>query len=76
MAKKTPIAPVLPAPDHLPEVLTSAQAAAFLTVSRNQLAVWRVRGVGPVWSRIGERRVAYRLADLRAFVAAGLQKGA
>ena len=73
MAKKTLTAPL---PNPLPENLSPRQSAVFLNLSVNQLANWRRRGEGPAWSRIGERRIVYRLEDLRAFVAAGLQKGA
>lgn len=73
MAKKTLAAPL---PTPLPENLSPRQSAVFLNLSVNQLAKWRHQGGGPAWSRIGERRIVYRLEDLRAFVASGLRKGA
>jgi hypothetical protein len=72
MAKK----PTTQLPADLPELLSPAQAAAFLTLSVAQLAAWRVKGMGPKFSRLGKRRLVYPLADLRAFVAENLGKGA
>lgn len=63
-------------PDPLPELLSPKQAAAFLTLSVAQLATWRVQGIGPKWSRVSPRRIAYRLEDLRSHVAENLSKGA
>ena len=79
VVKKTPAAvhpvPTPPAPTP-PEILRPAGAAQFLGVSRGKLAQWRREGIGPAWSRLGARVIAYRLEDLRAFVASGLRKGA
>ena len=51
------------------EFLTADEAAEFLSFSLIQLAEWRCRGGGPVFHKVG-RRIAYRVADLRAFMAA------
>ncbi len=51
------------------EFLTADEAAEFLSFSLIQLAEWRCKGGGPVFHKIG-RRVAYSVADLRAFMAA------
>lgn len=75
MVKKTPAA-VPTTPTSFPEVLRPAGAAQFLGISRGKLAQWRREGIGPAWSRLGARVIAYRLEDLRDFVAAGLRKGA
>ena len=58
------------------ELMSAPQAAAFLSVSKGLLALWRRRGTGPTWSRLGGRRIVYTRSGLLAFVAAGLQKGA
>jgi CII-binding regulator of phage lambda lysogenization HflD len=40
------------------------EAAAFLKSSRRQLQRWRQTGEGPVYHRMGKRRVVYYRADL------------
>ncbi len=51
-----------------PLVYTPAEAAAQLLTKPRTLERWRTNGTGPRYVRIG-RRVAYRPADLAAFVA-------
>ncbi|WP_431284947.1 helix-turn-helix transcriptional regulator [Humitalea sp. 24SJ18S-53] len=54
-----------------PETLLDEDATArFLSLSPRSLQRMRVEGGGPVFTRLGERRVAYRHADLVAWVAA------
>lgn len=36
-----------------PAALTAEEAAVYLGLSRQTLANWRVRGLGPVYSRLG-----------------------
>ena len=50
--------------------LTPEQAAKVLSVSVNTLSVWRSRGGGPEFFRIGRGRgaIRYRLSSLLAFV--------
>ena len=49
-------------------------AAAYLSVSVSYLNKLRVVGGGPVYSKIGARRVVYRVADLDAWLAATRRK--
>ena len=50
-------------------LLSTFEAAEFLGVPRETLAVWRMRKTGPRYSKIG-RHVKYRQADLDAWVEA------
>lgn len=57
------------------EYLTAKEAAEFIGFSKIQLDEWRCRQAGgPAFLKIG-RRVAYRVADLRAFMDAHLVQG-
>ena len=49
------------------EYLPVREAAEFLGLSKQQLDLWRIRGGGPAWHRVG-RRVLYAAADLRQFM--------
>ena len=52
-------------------LLSSRQAAAFLGIKANTLKVWRWRGIGPRFVRLGDRpgaRVVYRRADILAWI--------
>lgn len=52
-------------------LLSEREASAHLgPVSVRTLQDWRIRGVGPAYTKLG-RRVAYDIADLDAFKAAG-----
>lgn len=52
-------------------MLSEREASAHLgPVSVRTLQDWRVRGIGPAYTKLG-RRVAYDIADLEAFKAAG-----
>jgi predicted DNA-binding transcriptional regulator AlpA len=51
-------------------LLDVKQAAAALSVAPATLENWRWAGRGPAFVRIGLRRVRYRVADLRAWLAA------
>jgi hypothetical protein len=44
------------------------EAAAFLGVSIGTLERWRAEGNGPAYVQLSARAIAYRPADLRAFV--------
>jgi excisionase family DNA binding protein len=50
------------------ELLTTAEAAMYLRVSIDTLKNWRRRQKGPPFKRVGERLVAYRKADLDAWL--------
>lgn len=57
------------APNHHPEALLNEEdTARFLAVSCRTLQRWRLEGGGPVFCRMGERRVAYRHADLTTWI--------
>ena len=56
------------APHHHPDALLNEEdTARFLAVSCRTLQRWRLEGGGPHFIRMGERRVAYRHADLTAW---------
>ncbi len=56
------------APHHHPDALLNEDdTARFLAVSCRTLQRWRLEGGGPAFIRMGERRVAYRYADLTAW---------
>ncbi len=50
----------------LPEMLTTAQAAAFLAVKPRTMIRWRFRGGGPPYAKLGYL-VRYAREDLEAF---------
>lgn len=50
-------------------VLTSAETAKLLTVSAPVMERWRAAGTGPRFVRLSTRRIGYRVADLRAWMA-------
>ena len=53
-----------------PAVLTTEEAAIYLGLSPQTLANWRVRGLGPVYLRLGSPgrpRIVYLPEDLDAF---------
>lgn len=54
--------------NHSVALLAPASAARLLGVSVRSLERWRVSGEGPAYVRIGPRRVAYREADLDAWL--------
>jgi phage terminase Nu1 subunit (DNA packaging protein) len=55
--------------ENLERGLDERDAAAILSVKQRTLSDWRLRGCGPVYTKCG-RRVTYRPADLRAYLAA------
>ena len=56
-------------------VLTVAEASKLLTVSVPVMERWRRAGTGPRFIRLSVRRVGYRLADLRAWMAERAEGG-
>jgi predicted DNA-binding transcriptional regulator AlpA len=46
------------------ELFTTAEAAAFLRLGKSTLEKLRVAGEGPIFVRLGERRVGYLRSDL------------
>jgi Helix-turn-helix domain len=51
------------------DMLTTAEAAAYLSLAPHTLNVWRITGRGPAFVKIG-RRIAYRKAALDEFITA------
>jgi predicted DNA-binding transcriptional regulator AlpA len=49
-------------------VLTTTQAARFLGVSPDTLKRMRRKGLGPPRTQISERRIGYRLSDLKSWL--------
>ncbi len=56
-----------PASDHL---LIEEETAFFLGTSRRTLQRWRMTGEGPVYRRLGKRRIVYSRADILAWIGA------
>jgi len=52
-----------------PEVLTTEQAAAFLSCSVQFLEIARCKGGGPPFSKCGPRLIRYRKSALLAWLA-------
>lgn len=51
------------------EIMTPAQCAEFLGVSKETLFNWRKRGGGPKWTQPTPRLVRYMRADVLAWLA-------
>ena len=49
------------------EYLPVEEAARFLGLSKQQLDLWRIKGGGPAFHKVG-RKVLYAVADLRDFM--------
>lgn len=49
-------------------LLNTQQAAAYLGIGVSTLERYRCTGGGPVFMRVGNRTVRYRLADLNAWL--------
>jgi hypothetical protein len=55
----------------LDRLLTTDEAATFLSTTRRTLEAWRYAGGGPVFVKLGGKMVRYRPQDLEAFVSGG-----
>ncbi len=55
-------------------LLTEAEAAAFLQVSRSAMNRWRVVRKGPPFLKLGGRLVRYARADLIAWAESGRKR--
>ena len=55
---------------HVPQLVTSKQAARMLGVSEGTLRYWRSIQTGPPWVKLG-RRALYDAADLVEFISRG-----
>jgi hypothetical protein len=83
-AAPSPAAPAAPAPEvairdvanAAADLLTPKEAGAILRVNHLRLERWRRKGIGPAFVKMNARTIAYRRADIDAFVAARLQPGA
>ena len=53
------------------EFLTEKQAAYYLNMSVRTLQSWRLRGGGPVFTRLGARAVRYRRMDIQSWIESG-----
>lgn len=49
-------------------LMTTAEAAAYLSFPEATVKAWRARGTGPAYVRINGRVVRYRMSDLDAWV--------
>ncbi len=57
------------------KLLLTEEAAAFLALTPETLARWRIIGYGPKFVRISSRAVRYRKRDLIAWAEANLHGG-
>ena len=57
-------------PQHLPQLVSSKQAAGVLGIPEGTLRYWRCIGRGPGWVKLG-RRTLYSVDDLVEFIARG-----
>lgn len=48
-------------------LVPSGEAASILGIREQTLGVWRLRGCGPAYIRVG-RAVRYRLSDLATYI--------
>lgn len=58
------------------DLLTTNEAARFLSLARGTLLNWRWAGKGPRWRKLGQRSVRYLRQDLEAFIADGAKMAA
>lgn len=61
----SPNSAALPAHEHL---MSEREAAAFLGLSPRTLQAYRVDGGGPVYRRVGVRKLGYMRSDLLAYL--------
>lgn len=61
------------AASHIDKLLTTAEAAAELRVSKNYLEQLRCAGGGPRFCRLGAKAVRYRNSDLAAWIEASIR---
>src|SRR5207245_5752365 len=57
-------------PNHLPQLVSSKQAARMLGIPEGTLRYWRCIGRRPAWVKLG-RRTLYSVDDLVEFIARG-----
>jgi excisionase family DNA binding protein len=49
-------------------LMTTCEAAEYLTLSSKTLTLWRKNQTGPAYVKMGPRSIRYRLEDLDEFV--------
>ena len=54
--------------------LEPPDAAVAIKVTTGTMANWRYQGVGPVYHRVGARKIVYYPSDLRDYVAKGRRR--
>ncbi len=57
-------------------LMTPDDVAALLKVNAGTLANWRVKGIGPRWTRVGAKdrgKIRYRHEDVQAYIAQNLR---
>lgn len=74
MSAPTISAPSPASAEGADQILTTAEAAAYLRLPKGTLEVWRQRGQGPRYSKIG-RCVRYRQSQLDEFMVENEQGG-
>jgi hypothetical protein len=52
------------------DVVQPSELAAELKVTRQTLADWRYKGIGPAFVKLSARRIVYRRADVAAWLEA------
>ena len=64
------------APQHAApaEYLTTAVTAKLLGMGASTLELWRARGTGPAWHKVGATAIRYSRADLDAWLAKNPRK--
>lgn len=51
------------------------ETAAYMRMSKSTLDKWRCRGIGPRWVKVGQRKVAYALDDVEAWMTENTRQG-
>lgn len=55
------------------QFLTTKQASTILGLAPNTLEIWRLRGTGPRYLKLG-RAVRYRICDLESYIESQLRQ--
>ncbi len=57
-----------------PERMSVEQAASYLGISASTMNKWRLTGEGPVFYKLGAKRVTYSRTDLDVFLKASRRR--
>jgi excisionase family DNA binding protein len=49
-------------------LLTTREAADYLTIHESTMRQWRRLGIGPAYVKVGPKRVRYQFSDLTSYV--------